>query len=194
MKISKRADKEKRKLRPPLETPRLLLREFVLSDLDQVHAYASREDVARFMIWGPNSPAQTMEALQGFIQDSREVPRLCYDLAIMLTAEQRLIGGVGLKLHDMENSTGDIGYVLHPAYWGCGYAVEATRALLQLGFEGLGLRRIVGLCDQRNKGSARVMEKLGMRREGTLKASKLIQGVWRDEYLYAILADEFLHS
>lgn len=175
----------------PLETPRLFLRDFMASDLERVHAYASREEVARYMIWGPNNVAQTADAIEGFVEDAQERPRLSYDLAIVLKTNRLLIGGVGLRISNVETRLGDIGYVLHPEYWGMGYAMEASRALLHMGFEGLGLRRIVGYCDQRNKGSARVMEKLGMRREGALKASKLIQGQWRDEYLYAILAEEF---
>ncbi|MBO6634491.1 MAG: GNAT family N-acetyltransferase, partial [Parvibaculum sp.] len=58
-------------------------------------------------------------------------------------------------------------------------------------FRDFGLQRIVATCDQRNKASARVMEKLGMRREGAFRQSKFIQGEWRDEYLYAVLAAEF---
>ena len=62
---------------------------------------------------------------------------------------------------------------------------------MDAGFRELGLQRIYATCDQRNKASARVMERLGMRREGALRQSRYIQGSWRDEYLYAILAEEF---
>src|SRR5690606_27156062 len=113
-----------------------------------------------------------------------------YDVGMVLKPQGALIGGVGLRISDWENRTGDVGYVVHPDYWGYGLAEEAARALIEAGFTQLGLRRIVAFCDQRNKASARVMERLGMRREGAFRQSKLIQGEWRDEYLYAVLAEE----
>ncbi len=176
----------------PIETPRLVLRDFRAADLEAVHAYASRDEVARYLIWGPNTPAQSREAIEGFLEDQRRRPRTHYDVGMVLKPQGALIGGVGLRISDWENRTGDVGYVVHPDYWGYGLAEEAARALIEAGFTQLGLRRIVAFCDQRNKASARVMERLGMRREGAFRQSKLIQGEWRDEYLYAVLAEEFL--
>jgi len=178
-------------LSSPIETPRLILREFKPADIERVHAYASREEVTRYLIWGPNSLSQSAEALSGFLEDSRQLPRQSHDLAIVLKSHNLLIGGVGLRISDAESTTGDIGYVLHPDFWGHGYAEEAARALIYAGFRSLGLRRIIGQCDQRNKASARVMERLGMRREGAFRASRLIQDEWCDEYLYAILEQDF---
>lgn len=176
----------------PIETPRLQLRDFREADVEAVHAYASLDEVARFMIWGPNTLAQSRAAIDGFIEDQRAKPRVVFDLAIVLKPKKHVIGGAGLRIVDWESRTGDLGYVLHPDYWGHGLAEEAARALLEAGFLELGLRRIVASCDQRNRASARVMEKLGMRREGAFRQSRLIQDHWRDEYLYAILAEEFL--
>lgn len=175
----------------PLETPRLILRDFKKSDLKAVHAYSSLEDVARYLVWGPNTLAQSKEAIEGFLDDQRTQPREIFDLAVTLKPKRELIGGAGLRVIDRDNLTGELGYTLHPDYWGYGLAVEASRGLLEAGFSALGLQRIVALCDQRNKASARVMERLGMRREGVFRGSKNIHGHWRDEYLYAILAEEF---
>ena len=181
----------------PIETPRLLLREFVSRDLDAVHAYSSLDEATQFLVWGPNTLLQSKQTIRGFLDDQKEKPRTSFDFAIVLKgtgrrgSQPRLIGGVGLKLTDWENRTADIGYVLHPDFWGQGYAVEGAQALAHVGFRDLGLQRIVATCDQRNKASARVMEKLGMRREGAFRQSKFIQGEWRDEFLYAVLAAEF---
>lgn len=175
----------------PIETPRLLLRDFRKSDLEAVHAYSAREDVARYLIWGPNTLAQSKEAIEGFLDDQRARPRLIFDVAVTLKPKREVIGGAGLRIIDRDNLTGEIGYTLHPDFWGYGLATEASRALLDAGFNELGLQRIVAVCDQRNKASARVMERLGMRREGAFRGSKLIQDGWRDEYLYAILAEDF---
>ena len=179
----------------PIETPRLLIREFVARDLEAVHAYSSLPEVTRFLVWGPNTLAESKQAVRAFLNDQTELSRTNFDLAICLKggkrAAPRLIGAVGLKITDSENRTGDIGYVLHPDYWGQGYVLEAAQALMDAGFSDLELQRITASCDQRNKASARVMEKLGMRREGVFRRSRYIQGDWRDEYLYAILSDEF---
>ena len=175
----------------PLETPRLVLRDFAMSDFEAVHAWSSREDVTRFLIWGPNNKAQTRTALRDFKQDQRRRPRICWELAVTLKETGRLIGGAGIRLNDWEERTGELGYVLHPDYWGQGYASEAAWVMLNEGFGELGLHRIIATCDQRNKASARLMERLGMRREGVFRASRYIQGEWCDEYLYAVLAEDF---
>lgn len=175
----------------PLETPRLILRDFKKSDIKAVHAYSSLDDVARYLVWGPNSLNQSKEAIEGFLDDQRARPREIFDVAITLKPKREVVGGVGIRVTDRDNLTGELGYTLHPDFWGYGIATEASYAMLEAGFNMLGLQRIVAHCDQRNKASARVMERLGMRREGVFRASKHIQGEWRDEYLYAMLAEDF---
>ncbi len=147
--------------------------------------------MARYLVWGPNTLNQSKNAIEGFLDDQRAQPREIFDVAITLKPKRELIGGVGVRVIDRDNLTGELGYTLHPDFWGYGLASEASYAMLEAGFHQLGLQRIVALCDQRNKASARVMERLGMRREGVFRASKHIQGDWRDEYLYAMLAEDF---
>ncbi len=181
----------------PIETPRLIIREFVARDLEALHSYSSLPEVTQYLVWGPNSPAQSKQALRAFMDDQKDKDRVNFDLAVLSKqverrgAKPRLIGAVGLKLSDPDNRTAEIGYVLHPDVWGHGFALEAAGAIVHAGFQELGLQRIVASCDQRNKASARVMEKLGMRREGAFRRSKYIQGEWRDEYLYALIAEEY---
>ncbi|MBX3507354.1 MAG: GNAT family N-acetyltransferase [Parvibaculum sp.] len=181
----------------PIETPRLIIREFAPRDLEALHAYSSLPEVTQYLVWGPNSLAESKRALRAFLDDQKDKDRVNFDLAVLSKqverrgAKPRLIGAVGLKLTDPDNRTAEIGYVLHPDVWGHGFALEAARALAHAAFRDLGLQRIVASCDQRNKASARVMEKLGMRREGAFRRSKYIQGAWRDEYLYAFLAEDF---
>lgn len=182
----------------PIETLRLILRDFTARDFEAVHAYSSLDQVTQYLVWGPNTTLQSKQTIRAYLDDQKERPRHNFDLAIVSKGEeqrgarQKLIGGVGLKLIDWENRTAEIGYVLHPDYWGEGFALEAAHVLIHAGFVDLGLQRIIATCDQRNKASARVMERLGMRREGAFRGSKHIQGEWRDEFLYAILAAEFL--
>jgi [ribosomal protein S5]-alanine N-acetyltransferase len=75
--------------------------------------------------------------------------------------------------------------------WGYGYATEAMQAMLQFGFQSLGLHRISDFCDPENQASIRVMEKVGMRREGHLVQNHYTKGRWWDSVVYAILAEEW---
>nr|MBO2508612.1 GNAT family N-acetyltransferase [Bacillota bacterium] len=174
-----------------LEGPRVVLREFELSDFEAVHAYGSDPEVVRFMVWGPNEPPDT----EAFIRHARELaqqePRTSFELAVTLRESGALIGGCGLRVNRTLVGDADIGYVLHRDYWGRGLAAEAAGLLLQLGFGQLGLSRIWATCDVENRASARVLEKIGMQREGRLRRNLLVRGRWRDSYLYAILADEW---
>ena len=106
-----------------------------------------------------------------------------------LNVDQKLREKVQNAVH--AHGDADIRYVLHRDYWGRGRAAEAAGLLLQLGFGQLGLSRIWATCDVENRASARVLEKIGMQREGRLRRNLLIRGRWRDSYLYAILADDW---
>ncbi len=109
-------------------------------------------------------------------------------LAIVVRATGELIGDVNLVWRSAEHRQGEIGFVLHPAYHGQGYAREAAREVLRLGFAELGLHRIIGRCDGRNTASARLMERLGMRREAYFRENERFKGEWSDECVYALLA------
>ena len=175
----------------PLETKRLLLREFRAADEGDIHAYARDPEVVQLMIWGPNTPEMTRNYLEGVLGAQQHWPRSDIALAIELPAEHRVIGSIALRIKDERNATADIGYVLHRAYWGQGYMVEAARAVLDAAFLELGLHRVWATCDPRNRASYRVMEKLGMRREAHFRKDVMEKGEWRDSYLYAILREEW---
>jgi ribosomal-protein-alanine N-acetyltransferase len=174
----------------PLQTPRLLLRDFVEDDWRTVHSYAADPEVVRYMEWGPNNEAETKNYVELVIASQKDEPRLDFDLVATLRADGRLIGACSLHVSDPHNREGWIGYVLNPECWGQGYATEAARALLVFGFTQFGLHRIFATCDPHNAASARVLEKIGMRREGHLREHKWQKGTWRDSFLYAILEHE----
>jgi RimJ/RimL family protein N-acetyltransferase len=81
--------------------------------------------------------------------------------------------------------------VLNRKYWGHGYMTESACAILEVAFKQLKLHRVWATCDTRNRSSYRVMERLGMRREGLFVKDAMEKGEWRDTYLYAILAEEW---
>ncbi|NWG20964.1 MAG: GNAT family N-acetyltransferase [Chloroflexi bacterium] len=174
-----------------LETERLHLRDFVAGDWPDVYAYSSDPDVVRYLPFGPSSVEQTKEHIARCIALARAHPRHVYDMAVVLRAEQRVIGSCTLALLEYEPRHATFAYLFHRAYWGHGYATEAMRALFTYGFETLGLHRIADTCDARNIASVRVMEKLGMRREAHYRETIWDGTAWHDEYGYAILAHEW---
>lgn len=175
----------------PLETERLTLRDCGESDWQAIHVYASDPLVARFMPWGPNTEDDTQAYVRRVMEGQKKEPRTEYELVVILKPDGRLIGGCGLRVVSLEYHEGVMGYCFGRDVWGQGYAPEAARALFDLGFEQLGLHRIFADCNVENVASARVMEKVGMSREGLLRENMWYKGRWRDSYRYAILEHEW---
>jgi ribosomal-protein-alanine N-acetyltransferase len=171
-----------------LVTSRLLLRELSESDHPAVHGYAGDPVVARFMDWGPNTPADTAACLASVLEEADAVPRLGFTLAIVVRATSELVGAVHPAVTKAEHRRGEMGYVLAAAQWGNGYATEAGAAILRFGFDQVGLHQIVATCDPENAASAHVLERIGMRREGYLHEHLLIRGQWRDRLTFGAVA------
>jgi RimJ/RimL family protein N-acetyltransferase len=176
----------------PIETERLLLRPFEPGDLEPLHAIHSRADVARWLYLEPRDEGEAREMLEKRMQlTSISEPGDRLNLAVVLTSTGQLIGDCMLKLKSLEHRQGEIGYTLHPDHQGHGYATEASREMLRLGFDELGLHRIEGRLEPRNAPSARVLERLGMRHEGRLVENEWVKGEWQSEDVYAILDREW---
>lgn len=181
-------------LRPtfPIVTERLLLRPFGPADLDALHAIQSRSDVTRFLYWEARSREEVQAELDVRARRTGlEVEGDRLVLALELRDSDELIGDVNLQWLSSEHRQGEIGFVLHPDHHGRGYAAEAALVLLALGFDELGLHRIIGRCDGRNDASARLLEKLGMRQEAHLRENEIVKGEWTDELVYAMLDREW---
>jgi [ribosomal protein S5]-alanine N-acetyltransferase len=176
------------------ETKRLLLRDFEPDDWPALHDVESRADVARFQSFEPRTPEESSAYVSGASEAATQDPRKTYDLAVVLISENLLIGRCGLGLTDPDLTEGMLWYTIHPAHWGRGYATEAALGLLDFGFGGLRLHRIWADCDPANIASVRVLEKLGMRREGHLTENAWIKGAWVDSLIYAILDREWVTS
>jgi RimJ/RimL family protein N-acetyltransferase len=176
----------------PIETDRLLLRPIAVGDLDAMHAIDSREDATRWLYYGPRSRGESERVLHDRIarnQISDEGDSLL--LGIVPRSHGLLIGTVILMYRSSEHRQGEIGFVLHPDHHRKGYAGEAAVEMLRIGFERLDLHRIVGRCEPRNGPSARLLERLGMRREAHLRENEFVKGEWQSELIYAMLAEEW---
>jgi RimJ/RimL family protein N-acetyltransferase len=176
----------------PIKTERLLLRLYTEDDLRDVYDIQSRPDVVRYLYWGVRDQAQARGSLAMKIAASglrEEGDNLT--LAVVLPETGKVIGDVLIIWTSREHRQGEIGYIFHPGFGGRGYATEAAEVVLRLGFEAFGLHRVVGRLDARNTASARVLERLGMRREAHLVQNELVKGEWVDEVVYAMLEDEW---
>lgn len=175
----------------PIHTSRLQLRPFTSDDLDDVYEYMARADVVTYLYWEVRDRDGVAEALAAKVASRLDGDGSHLTLAVVIPETGKVIGEALLKYTSVVNRQGEVGYVLNPAFQGNGYATEAAAAILRLGFEDVGLHRIDAHLDARNTASASVLERLGMRREAHFIHNEIFKGEWGDEFVYAILDDEW---
>jgi RimJ/RimL family protein N-acetyltransferase len=163
------------------------LRPLRAEDLAAVHAARSSEDATRWLYFETPTEEQTRAWIDGILTRPPETGTV---LAVELRDTGEVIGNVNVVV-DPDNRQGEIGFIFHPDHQGRGYATEAARALLGWAFEHFGLHRVYGRLEPRNEASARVLEKLGMRREAHLIENEWVKGEWQSEAIYALLAREW---
>lgn len=174
-----------------IETERLILREFQEDDWPAVLAYWNDPRYQRFYPDLPNPERVVRDFVEMFIASQLEQPRRAWQLAVVGKDDGRLIGNCGIRVNDPELGEANIGYELNPRDWGNGYATEAATAIVRFGFEERGLHRIWAECVADNTSSARVLEKLGMRREAHFREHQYYRDRWWDTFIYAILNHEW---
>jgi RimJ/RimL family protein N-acetyltransferase len=176
----------------PIRTLRLDLRPHRRDDLDDLFAFHSRPDVVRYVPWPVRDREQTAAALEVKLgQGTLTEPGQWLVLAAELRQTATVVGEVLLKWASSTDRQGELGFAFHSAYHGRGLATEAATAVLRLGFDHLGLHRIAAVCLDGNAASARLLERLGLRREGHLRHSVFFKGAWADQLIYAIVEDEW---
>jgi RimJ/RimL family protein N-acetyltransferase len=176
-----------------LETTRLRLRHFMDSDLTLFMAYRNDPEVARYQGWEGISEPEA----RAFIQEQKEVqpgvPGQWFQIAVELKETDMLVGDCALKIEEHDERQVEIGYTLSRAYQGRGIASEAVSCVLEYAFVTLGLHRVVAMTDCENVASVALLERLGLRREGHFRQNVWFKGKWGDEYLYAMLQEEWLN-
>lgn len=176
----------------PIHTSRLDLRPFGESDLDALRGIHGDPAVVRYLYWDPldDDGARVMLARKmrrtALIDEGDSL-----SLAVVERDTGEVAGDAMLRWRSEKSRQGEIGYVFGTAFHGRGYATEVGAELLRIGFADVGLHRIVGSLNGRNAASARVLERLGMRKEAQLVHSEQVKGEWADEVIYAILEDEW---
>lgn len=173
-----------RKLKLPVQTARLTLREFVKGDFSAIHAFSSDPRVTKYLFFGPRDEDSTADYLDGLLASQLEVPRTRFELAVEETATGRVIGACDLSL--IEANVVDLGYMLGLTDWGKGYATEIALALIDAAFFDLHAERIISTVDVNNRASIRVLEKIGMRWEAVFRKHRRAKNRWWDCHLFLL--------
>jgi ribosomal-protein-alanine N-acetyltransferase len=173
----------------PLQTERLTLRVHALSDIPALMPLIGAREVAATTLRIPH-PYTEADA-QDFIADTQEdfSSGSGLRLGIVLRESDTLCGGVGLRI-EPDHRRAELGYWIGVPYWGNGYATEAARAVVKYGFGTLRLHRIFASHFANNPASARVLRKIGMRHEGSLRAHVLKWGEFLDLEMYGMVASD----
>lgn len=169
----------------PIDLPRLMIRPFDAEkeqDITDAHAYLGDSEVMKFTPEGALSAAETRRFVALQAKERRVY-------AIWHKTDRKVIGH--LIYHPYEDEyTYEIGWFLNRSYQGQKYGTEASTGIIRHAFEQDGLHRLVATCDTENAPSWRLLERVGMRREGRFIQNVLLRGKWRDTYFYARLEQD----
>lgn len=177
----------------PLATERLRLRPHNADDAEWLHELYSRPDVARYLLDEPWTAEVTHDKLTERLAKT-DIDGETGALALVIEHDGVPIGDVALWLTDHEHRQGEIGWVLDPAQGGQGFASEAVRAVLALGFDHYRLHRITAQMDARNSASAALARRVGLRLEAHHVQDWFSKGEWTDTLIFARLASEHMRQ
>ncbi|MBK6901722.1 MAG: GNAT family N-acetyltransferase [Saprospirales bacterium] len=172
-------------------TPRLRIRPLSIGDAADFFAYRSDPEVTKFQSYH----SSTLEDAQLLIRsmEGRAFGKKgeWLQLAILHLADKKVVGDLGIKPEGYDERVVEVGVTLSKAYQGQGIAKEAMGAVIQALFQQHGVHRVLCYIDVENAPSVAMFESMGFRREGLTIQSFCNKGVWRDEYLYAVLSSEW---
>ncbi len=175
---------------PTLETTRLILRPFALTDAPDVQRLAGAPEVADTTLNLPH-PYAVSDAEQWIsTQPARFASGSSAAYAITRRTDGVLLGAISLMDISARHRRAELGYWLGIPFWNQGYMTEAAAALIGYGFSVLCLHKITAVHFARNPASGRVMQKIGMKQEGVQRQHVCKNGVFEDDVLYGLLADE----
>ena len=175
---------------PTLETNRLILRKILPGDFADMYDYSCRPETSRYLLWNPHENLRYTKKYISYLQTAYRNEEF-FDFGLVDKTSGKMIGTCGFTDFDIPNNSAEIGYVLHPDFWGKGLAKEAILRVMAFGFAELRLHRISAKIMAGNAASKKVAEKCGMRHEATRIDAMLIKGNYETIDEYAILAKEF---
>ena len=174
-----------------LETIRLKILQIEGHDLQEIHNKNLIFEVAEFNTIGiPKNIQETEALIVSVIQDKLNEERKRYGWVIRIKETDEFIGEIGIILSEKRFNKAEIYYSFLPRYWGKGYATEAVKSIINFGFQELKLHRMEAGVATENMRSIKILEKIGMRREGLKRKILPIRGEWKDNYHYALLEND----
>ncbi len=171
-----------------LEGSKVRLREFRRDDVDAALSLVGDDRVTRWLSFDSRTREQTADMIEGTIKRAQQDPRIEYYLAVVLPTDE-LVGFARLGLTGVQAAK--LGYAIAADRWSQGYAVNATRTLVNFGFQTLKLHRVSAAIGPDNEPSIAVAKRLGMSYEGRLRDHVFTNGAWRDSLLYSVLMYEW---
>ena len=173
-----------------LETPRLIIRDLLPSDVDAFFGYMKVEQYWRDVPIEPPTLKSIKAMADRWLSDQEKEPRTDFFLAAVAKATGDLIGEAILHIRSLRSQQGEIGWGVGQDHIGHGFATEIGSAMLDLAFDRLNLHRVYAQCRIENQASRRIMAKLGMREEGVLRENLLARGSWWSSVQCSILSSE----
>lgn len=173
-----------------IETERLILRDFAPGDFEAL--YATTDDPAYRQYYAEDEMTRAFwsDLLARIVASAQAIPRTAYQLAICLPGGE-LVGTCGVRLESAEHQRASFGCAVARTHWGQGYAFEASRRMIDLGFSSLPIHRLYAEIIADNARAQSLARRLGMRLEGRLRHHKFFRGRWWDIVIYAVLAEEW---
>jgi ribosomal-protein-alanine N-acetyltransferase len=169
-------------------TERTRLRLINQSDLDSIHSLHSLPETDEFNALGiPGSIEETKSIIEPWIAGNKLIEITNYTFAIENKLDNEFIGLFGFKLWSKKHRRGEVWYKIHSKHWNKGIATETLAGILDFGFDKLDLHRIQAGCAVDNIGSIKVLEKVGMIREGRGRQLLPLKSGWSDNFEYSIL-------
>ena len=174
-----------------LQTKRLLISPISIADLENIHRLHSLPETDKFNTLGiPENIDETESILNEWIEKNNNGKHKNYTFKIELSESKDFIGLISLNLGKPKFKIAEVWYKLHSDFWKNGYATESLNRILEFGFNELNLHRIEAGCAVENIGSIRVLEKVGMQREGRKREVLPLKNGWSDNFHYAILSTD----
>ena len=178
-----------------LQTERLVLSPISLEDLKPIHELHSLPETDYFNTLGiPENISETKAILQSWIEKNEAEEKRSFTLKITSRENRAIVGLIAINMGLPKFKIAEVWYKLHPKFWNKGFATEALHKILEFGFVTLKLHRIEAGCAVDNLGSIRVLEKVGMLREGRKRKVLPLKHGWSDNFHYALLASDFLRE
>lgn len=169
-----------------LESKRLILRPFELTDAPAIFEYASNDRATKWVTWDSHKNVSDSEKFIQFVFQNEALGNRNFAVCLKDQPEF-VIGDVGLSWTSKKDKIIELGTILNERFWGHGYISEAFEAVIQYAFKNLDVVRIQGRCKLGNLQSRKMMEKAGMQYEGLLRSSLFCKNQHWDMEMFSII-------